>query len=138
MVGQYSYHLFENLAIEGAAAGFGFQTNDNNRLFFYQASAAFSPLYGKISLFTWAVANFDIYVVGGGGFASYSGAVSGSSFMANIGIGQRFFINEYLSTKIEFRDLFYKQNKPAGGTRLLPNYMLMAGVSFMLPMKQKY
>lgn len=133
----YSYHLFENLALEGGLGAFGYQFKDSNKLMFYQAGLAFSPLYGKVSLFTWAVVNFDLYTVGGAGVAKYSGLASGSSFMGNIGIGVRSFINEYLSFRFEYRDFIYEQ-KVLTKSEILNAHTLLGGISIMLPLRQKY
>jgi hypothetical protein len=70
---QYTYHIFENFGIEAVNGLFGFQFGDDDKLFAYQASVTFSPLYGKISFFTWLVANFDIYMLAGAGVVKYSG-----------------------------------------------------------------
>ncbi len=140
-VAQYQYHFFESFGVEAVNGGFGFQTKDNNKLMFYQGGVTFSPLYGKLSLFTYAVWNYDIYVVGGAGFVRYSGLRSGTTGMGNIGLGYRFFINDWLSTKIEFRDYIYKLDiRSTTGTtsRIWNNYALTAGVSFMFPMRPKY
>jgi outer membrane beta-barrel protein len=136
---QYTYHLFENLGIEAANGAMGFQTKGSNKLYLYQASLNFAPLYGKLSLFTWAVVNFDIYVLGGAGVVSYSGSNKGSSFAGNVGLGERFFINEYLSAKVEFRNYMWKQ-KLLGGTdsEIWNNFALTAGLSVMFPFNQKY
>jgi outer membrane beta-barrel protein len=141
VTGLYQYHFLENMAVEAGLGGFGFQMGDNNRIAFYQASVSFSPLYGKVSLFTWAVSNFDIYFIGGGGVTSYSGLVDGSSFMANIGGGYRFFLNEFLSSRVEFRDYVYRRNNPSGSTRqseIAHNFTLTAGLSMMFPLRQPY
>jgi hypothetical protein len=59
--------------------------------------------------------------------------------MGNFGVGERFFINEYLSFKLEFRDYIYNQKLRAGGsTRILHNYSLMGGISVLMPFSQKY
>ncbi len=93
---QYTYHLFESLGIEAMNVGMAFSPDNNaEKLYFYQASLAFSPIYGKVSFLTWAVLNFDIYAIGGLGMARYEGVTDGSSFMGNIGLGQRFFVNEF-------------------------------------------
>ncbi len=135
--GSYTYHLFENLALEAGLGGMGFQFGDDNKLFLYQASVAFSPLYGKMSLFTWSVVNFDIFVVGGAGAVSYSGLNDGSSFMGNIGVGERIFINEFLSFKLEYRDFMYKLSS-ATSSKIVHNHTLLGGISLFIPMRQKY
>ncbi|MDB5038564.1 MAG: hypothetical protein JWQ35_2092 [Bacteriovoracaceae bacterium] len=140
VVGQYTYHAFENLGFEAATGAIGFQLkNGGSKVYLYQASLNFSPLYGKLSLFTWAVVNFDIYLVGGAGVVSYSGVNNASSFAGNVGIGERFFINDFLSTKIEFRNYMWKQQL-AGNTKseIWNNFALTAGISVLLPFRQKY
>jgi len=81
--------------------------------------------------------NFIVYVIGGGGVVRYSGLQDGTSFMANVGLGERYFINEFLSIKIEFRDYIYER-KFATGTKILNNYSLTAGISVLFPFHQKY
>lgn len=138
---QYQYHFFENAGIEAAMGGYGFQLGDNERLLFYQASMTFSPLYGKISFFTWFVANFDIYILGGGGVVNYSGRTDGSSFMANVGLGQRFFVNEWLSVKAEFRDYIFSRKNPAGSVaaeKVAHNYAVVLGAAVLFPFRQRY
>ncbi len=134
----YQYHLFENLAIEAGLGGYGFQFGDNDRLLFYQGSVVFAPLYGKVSLFTWAVVNFDIYVVGGAGVVNYSGRNDGSSFMGNVGAGERFFINEFLSAKIEYRDLIYNLTQTTGESKIQHNHTILGSLSILIPFTQKY
>lgn len=135
LTAQYQYHLYEALGIEAAAGGFGFQTADDEKLFFYQASLSFSPIYGKISWFTWAVLNFDLYTIGGVGVARYQGSNDGSGFAGNVGIGVRSFINEYLAAKIEFRDYIYNR-KRTDDSAIYHNYALTAGISLFYPFKQ--
>ncbi len=137
----YQYHFFENAGIEAGLGGIGFQFSDDEKLYMYQASLTFSPLYGKVSLFTWAVMNFDIYVLGGGGVVRYEGLANGTSFMANLGVGQRFFINEWLSAKVEFRDYMYLRNNAAGSVSsesVRHNYAITGGVSVLMPFRQNY
>jgi outer membrane beta-barrel protein len=137
----YQYHFFENAGIEAGLGGYGFKLGADDRLAFYQASLTFSPLYGKISLFTWAVANFDIYILGGGGVVNYTTVTKGSSFMANVGMGWRFFLNEWMSAKVEYRDYIYSRRNPANSVAkesVMHNHAITAGVSFMLPTRQRY
>lgn len=137
----YQYHFFENAGIEAALGGLGYQFGGTEKLYTYQASLTFSPLYGKVSLFTWAVMNFDIYVLGGGGVVKYDGKTTGSSFMANVGIGQRFFINEWLSAKVEFRDYIFSRKNPGGSVSqesVFHNYSVTGGLAVLLPFRQRY
>jgi outer membrane beta-barrel protein len=141
LTANYQYHFFENAGVEAALGGFGFQFGDNEKLTFYQASLTFSPLYGKVSLFTWAVMNFDIYILGGGGIVNYAGKTDGTSFMANIGLGQRFFINEWLSFKVEYRDYIFSRKNPSGSVgkeSVVHNHAITGGIAVMIPFTQRY
>lgn len=135
VTGQYQYHFFEALGLEAAAGGIGFQFSDDNKIEFFQTSLSFSPIYGKISWFTWAVLNFDLYTVGGLGVYNYSGLASGTSFGGNIGLGFRAFINEFLAAKVEYRDYIYNQ-KLAGDSAVKHFHSITAGISVLLPFRQ--
>lgn len=136
---QYQYHFFESFGFEAAAGGYGFQVGGEDQLGFYQGSLSFSPIYGKISWFTWAVLNFDLYAVGGAGAVAYSiRGVDGTSFMGNVGLGARVFINEFLSFKLEFRDYFYERTFPGEPDSVLHNYALTGGLSVLIPFRQSY
>lgn len=132
----YQYHIFESLGLEAASGGFGFQTGDDERLMFYQANVNFSPIYGKISWFTWAVLNLDLYVSGGAGVVNYTGLVDGNAFMGNVGLGTRLFINEFLSAKVEFKDYIFNRKQPVGSSEISHNYALTAGIAVLIPFKQ--
>ncbi len=131
----YQYHFFEALALEAQGA-YAFQTQDDAALTFGQMSAVFSPIYGKISWFTWAVLNFDLYMIGGAGITQYKGLTDGTSFMGNVGLGVHTFINEYLATRIEFRDYIYNRERPSSGSQISHNYALTAGVTLFFPFRQ--
>lgn len=135
LTGTYQYHFFESLSFEAALGGYAFQTNDDNKIGFYQASVVFSPIYGKISWFTWAVLNFDLYFVGGAGVASYSGLADGTSIMGSVGFGSKVFITEYLAAKLEFRDYIYDR-KLQNDSEISHNYAITAGLSVFVPFKQ--
>lgn len=136
----YQYHFFENAGVEAGLGGYGFQFEDNERMTFFQASLTFSPLYGKVSLFTWAVMNFDIYILGGAGVVNYNGITDGSSFMGNVGLGQRFFINEWLSFKAEFRDYIYSRKRTGSVAKenVIHNYAITGGLAVLIPFRQRY
>jgi len=132
---QYQYHFFEALGLEAAAGGVGFQFSDDNKILFYQASLAFSPIYGKVSWFTWAVLNFDLYTIGGLGVYNYSGLAKGTSFGGNVGLGFRAFINEFLAAKVEYRDYIF--NQELGNDSAVKHFhSVTAGISVFFPFKQ--
>lgn len=132
----YQYHFFEALSAEAQGA-FGFQTEDDNRLIIGQLNAIFSPIYGKISWFTWAVLNFDLYAVGGAGLVQYSGLEDGTSFMGNAGLGLRFFATEWLSARVEFKDYIYNRKVAGSDSKISHNYSLMVGANIFFPFRQE-
>jgi outer membrane beta-barrel protein len=140
VLGSYQYHFYESLGFEVLTGGYGFQFGDDEQLLFGQSSVTFSPIYGKVSWFTWAVLNFDLYTVAGAGIVNYKSVNNGTGFMGNVGLGTRLFVNEFLSAKIEFRDYVY--NRSGGGvggsrTDIVHNFALTAGLSILLPFKQE-
>ncbi|TVQ78049.1 MAG: outer membrane beta-barrel domain-containing protein [Bradymonadales bacterium] len=130
----YQYHFYESLGVE-LSGGYAFQFGDTDKMMLGQGSVIFSPIYGKVSWFTWAVLNFDLYTVAGLGAVRYDSQPSGTGFMANVGLGTRLFINDFLSARIEFRDYVY--NRSFGDrTKITHNFALTAGLSVLIPFRQ--
>lgn len=67
-----------------------------------------SPLYGKISLFAEKVLNFNMYGLIGPAVLMY-GPTSRITVGGNVGLGFRFFINKWLTVRLELRDLIYNE-----------------------------
>ncbi len=65
-----------------------------------------SPLYGKLSLFAEKFLNFNMYVLAGPTFLMY-GPNNTPTVGGNVGIGFRFFFNEWLTLRLEVRDVIY-------------------------------
>ena len=67
-----------------------------------------APLYGKLALFSEKILNFNMYVLLGPTFLMY-GPPAATVFTAggNVGVGFRFFLNEWLTVRIEVRDVLY-------------------------------
>ncbi|MEL6183549.1 MAG: outer membrane beta-barrel domain-containing protein [Myxococcota bacterium] len=82
--------------------------------------AVWAPLYGKLSLFGESILHFDTFVTGGiGVFITESGAIRDPvtgvlpestidvNPAFNVGIGQRYFINEWLVFRVDIRNYSY-------------------------------
>lgn len=67
-----------------------------------------APLYGKLALFSEKILNFNMYVLAGPSFLMY-GPPGASEFTVggNVGVGFRFFFNEWLTLRLEVRDVMY-------------------------------
>jgi outer membrane beta-barrel protein len=105
---------------------------------FVHADAYFIPFYGKLSLFSTDIIHFDTYAVTGLGVA-FAGAHKRPA--GNIGLGQRFDINEWLAVRVEVRDHIFVDTQEVNGlTRSsIQNYVLfMVGASLYLPLSFEY
>ncbi len=106
--------------------------------YFVGADLHWIPIYGKVSLFNSAITPFDLYIVAGGGIANTGVDTRLSS---NIGIGQRFFIGDFLAFRIELRDYMYLDTLRVDGQLRsdIQNYVLLQlGVSLFVPPSFEY
>jgi outer membrane beta-barrel protein len=63
-----------------------------------------APIYGKISLFGEGILHFDTYLTAGPGIF---GTDAGIGPAGNVGIGQRYFITDWLVARVELRDYIF-------------------------------
>lgn len=92
-----------------------------------------APLYGKLSLFSEKVLNFNMYGLIGPSFLMY-GPSQQFTVGGHVGIGFRFFINNWLAIRLEVRDVIYFEE---GYKQLAPQRdslrnQLMADVGFSM------
>lgn len=67
-----------------------------------------APLYGKLSLFSEGILHFDTYVTLGPGVFATDAAVNPA---VNVGIGQRYFLTDWLVARIELRDYIFLDSR---------------------------
>lgn len=67
-----------------------------------------APLYGKISLFSEGILHFDTYITAGPGIF---GTDAGINPAVNFGLGQRYFITDWLTARLEIRDYLYLDSR---------------------------
>lgn len=67
-----------------------------------------APIYGKLSLFSEKVLNFNMYVLAGPSFLMY-GPTNTFTVGGNVGVGFRFFLNRWLTVRLELRDVLYNE-----------------------------
>ncbi len=133
--GSLAYHLADSFALEVRGGGTVASIQQNAIRFVRKETGSllegapefrfhgdldmvWAPLYGKISLFGESILHFDTFITGGGGVfvtSSKTRAIEGGpleeNFAANpslnIGLGQRYFINEWLTARIELRNYVF-------------------------------
>jgi outer membrane beta-barrel protein len=119
----YAYHFHQSWAWEVGHVLFGrnFATNSTRALeqnnkrpeliqpaVLLSSAVLWSPVYGKIAFNQNTIYHWDTYFILGGGMSisEESRAPAGV-----IGLGVRFFLNRWLSTKLEFRDYMYMEKQ---------------------------
>jgi outer membrane beta-barrel protein len=100
-----------------------------------------SPIHGKIGLFTSKLFHFDVHLAVGVGaigtdvFTKESGGASTSQIdvAANAGAGVRMYFLDWLAIRFEYRHFFFAAAKtPEGGGGLSYPLELSLGASFFL------
>ncbi len=150
-----AYHLADSLGIEVQAAyvgtiqtdmvGYFQQANEalpkvSELQYYMMGNILWSPIYGKLSLFTDEIVHFDAYLIGGFGMAKTE---TGYKLASNIGLGLRYFVTSWLVIKLEVRDLIYTETLKLDVQRtefsdIQNHVMISAGVSFFLPLDFDY
>jgi outer membrane beta-barrel protein len=103
--------------------------------FFADLDLMWSPIYGKISLFAENAINFNMYGLIGPTVLMY-GATNVITAGGNAGIGFRFIVNQWLSVRLEVRDIVYNEVGVQGlsTTNSVRNQLLTElGVSMFFP-----
>jgi outer membrane beta-barrel protein len=90
--------------------------------FKYHADAdlLWAPFYGKLSVLGEGILHFDTYLTTGAGVF---GTDSGANPAVNIGIGQRYFISDWLVARVELRDYVFMENR--NGESDLQNLLIL-------------
>lgn len=105
--------------------------------------AELSPVYGKINLIAERVLHFDLYVTAGLGACSYSlrklgEDESGISPALMLGLGQRYFLNQWLALRLELLDVMYLQPTGKRNRQLRNEFLFTIGASFFFPTSFTY
>ncbi len=122
---------------------------------------AWAPVYGKINLVGETVLNFDFYMFGGAGMVSKNDYVATYDETADpatgdivalsppvnevkvapyVGIGQNYFLNQFMAFKLDLRAAFWVDNRPqydpdipVAEQRLDNNFVAGGGLAFFFP-----
>lgn len=79
------------------------------------ATVNWYPIYGKTNLLDWGIAQFDMYLLGGGGQMKLS---SGSTSVMTGGAGLGFWINQHVTARAELRYQNYKDQVITGSRNI--------------------
>lgn len=92
-----------------------------------------APIYGKLSLSAERVLSFNMYALAGPALVVY-GPKNELGGGGNLGLGFRFFLNKFLTIRVELRDTIYFENSFAGSAGSLRNQLMAEfGFSIFLP-----
>lgn len=94
----------------------------------YFANLVWSPIYGKFAIFSKQIFHFDIYFTGGAGWYDNKNK---DQFAFNVGVGTKFFVNEWLAVLFDFRDIIVREEKPF--STIANNRMISVGLSTFFP-----
>ena len=119
--------------------------------FVANVEGSYVPLFGKLSLFNSVILNYDLHLLLGAGFVgrgaqpsfdtgATSAAIdtlSGGTAAGVVGVGGRFYLNDFISFNTQVRDYIYSSSQVSFGTvgepELRNNLMLSVGASFFFP-----
>lgn len=122
--GSVGFHVVDSLSIEGRG-GFVFASLKQDAIRFVRTESdslilnppefkyhadldlTWAPFYGKISLFGEGILHFDTYISIGVGVFGTDGGSAGHHPAGNVGLGQRYFILDWLVARIELRDYIF-------------------------------
>ena len=95
------------------------------------AAVLWSPIHGKVALFTSKLAHFDLHMAVGAGaigtkIAKFNLTENKIDVSGNVGLGFRFYVTDWLAVRLDYRQFFYAAN--VGG--VAHPVELTLGVSF--------
>lgn len=73
---------------------------------YYGAEAAWSLLYGKLSLLGAKIIYYDLHILGGLGWTP---AENGGAFTPSAGLGQQFYLNRLMTLRVDYRVLYRQE-----------------------------
>ena len=93
-------------ALESFRASSGATANTNEPRVYVGAEMSGSLLYGKLSVLGASIIYFDLHVDGGIGATVTE---TGTYFTPSVGLGQRFYITQNFSLRLDYRLMFYEE-----------------------------
>ncbi len=107
----------------------------------YFGNVLWSPIYGKLSIFSKRIYHFDIFIVAGAGLvdtdtirtdlAGQPKQGGPNRFGFDVGLGGKLFVNDWLAVRLDIRNFTVRQGLPFN--KIANDQMYSLGVSFFLP-----
>jgi outer membrane beta-barrel protein len=146
--GAYTYHMTEDLAVEGSASytriassggpelerTFAVLENKPRRQLGFDANLVWVPAHAKMRL-GGAITHLDLYLTAGGGVVD---SVLSSDLAANGGIGMKFFLSTLghaFAIRVDVRDHFFREQLLAE-KEFVNDLTVTVGLSLYLPMEE--
>lgn len=82
-------------------------TNTNKPRAYYGAEAAWSMLYGKLSLIGRKILHYDFHLLGGAGMTNTE---SGNYITPHLGVGQQVYVSDAVSIRLDYRIMAYRED----------------------------
>jgi len=144
--GSYTYHLTEDVGVEGLFGWSRFRSSvaarleadravtilpPDDRVLMFFANAVWTPLHGKAQLFLDAVVHFDLYGSLGVGLIDNSTSLGAAG---QAGLGLKMYLNPALAIRMDVRDQVYRQQVLAT-QQYVSDFSVTIGLSLFLPPK---
>lgn len=84
----------------------GVSANVNPPKDYFGGELAYSPIYGKLSLFGLMIIHYDLHVLAGYGINQTD---TGNDGAISFGIGQQFYLNKFLSLRVDYRAMHFDE-----------------------------
>jgi outer membrane beta-barrel protein len=144
LTGAYTYHLTEDVGVEGSF-GWSRVTSSvssklehdraitvlppEDRVFLIFANAVWAPLHGKAQLFADTILHFDLYGSLGVGLIDNSTSFGAAG---QAGLGAKVFLGRAFAVRLDVRDYVYRQQVLAT-RQYVSDFAVTLGVSLFLP-----
>jgi len=105
----------------------------------FHLSAVFSLLYGKVALMQTGLSHFDVFLTAGPSFHIVSPPkdssgreldVSGFRVGGQVGVGMKFFINDFFGIRLDVRQYLFPKSAEAGGGLHKPTEISLGATFF--------
>jgi outer membrane beta-barrel protein len=144
LTGAYTYHLTEDVGVEGSFGWSKVRSSvaskleadhavtvlpPEDRVFLVFANAVYAPLHGKAQLFSDYILHFDLYGSLGVGLIDNSTSLGAAG---QAGVGIKAFLGKAFAIRLDVRDQVYRA-QVLGTSQYVSDFQVTLGVSLFLP-----
>lgn len=147
LTGAYTFHLTEDVAVEGSFGWSKVRSSvaskleadraitvlpPDDRVFLIFADLLWAPLHGKAQIFADTILHFDLYGSLGVGLVDNSTSLGAAG---QAGLGMKIFLGNAFAVRIDLRDHLYRQQVLAT-QQYVQDFAITVGLSVFLPVKE--